>query len=139
MEFRFPTLQRRWSMGSRVHSFDRSPTLLKQSEVVDIKSTDQWRAYFDASKGNNKLLVIQFTATWCGPCRFIDPAVKEFAAKYTDVEFIKIDVDKFMMVADRFQANTLPAFVLIKKGKEVDRIVGVKKMELQNKIEQHKI
>jgi thioredoxin 1 len=38
--------------------------------------------------------VIDFTATWCGPCRFIEPAFKEFSAKYKDVEFVKIDVDE---------------------------------------------
>lgn len=42
-------------------------------------------------------LVIDFTATWCGPCKTMDPVIKEFAAKYTDVEFIKIDVDELMV------------------------------------------
>lgn len=103
----------------------------------------------------------------------MDPAVKEFAATYTDVDFIKIDVDKLMvnipfiffssyykiyvyslrpssqtiwklcdwiqLVAMQFEANSLPAFVLVKKGKEVDRVVGVQKLELQIKIEQHRI
>lgn len=39
-------------------------------------------------------MVIDFTATWCGPCQYILPAVNEFAEKYADVEFIKIDVDE---------------------------------------------
>lgn len=39
-------------------------------------------------------MIIDFTATWCGPCRFMEPAITEIAAKYTDVEFIKIDVDE---------------------------------------------
>lgn len=38
-------------------------------------------------------VVIYYTAAWCGPCKFIDPYVKDFAAMYTDVQFIKIDVD----------------------------------------------
>ncbi|KAJ9187557.1 hypothetical protein P3X46_002999 [Hevea brasiliensis] len=141
MEFGFPVLRRGRTMSSRFsfnHYIEFSDTKTSAA-VVEIHSTDQWKAYFDASKGNNKLLVIQFTATWCGPCRFIDPAIKEFAAKYTDVDFIKIDVDKLVMVAMQFEANTLPAFALMKKGKQVDKIVGVKKLELQNKIEQYRV
>ncbi|KDP21244.1 hypothetical protein JCGZ_21715 [Jatropha curcas] len=120
-------------------NYNKGLTDTQPSGIVEIRSVDQWKAYFEATKGNNKLLVIQFTATWCGPCRLIDPAIKEFAAKYKDVDFIKIDVDKLFLVAQQFEANTLPAFVLIKKGKEVDKIVGVKKIELQNKIEQLRI
>lgn len=39
-------------------------------------------------------MVIEFTAIWCEPCKYMDPIIEEFAAKYTDVEFIKIDVDE---------------------------------------------
>lgn len=42
-------------------------------------------------------MVIDFTAKWCGPCKLMDPIVQEFAAKYTDVEFVKIDVDELMV------------------------------------------
>lgn len=42
-------------------------------------------------------MVIDFTATWCGPCKYMDPIIKELAAKYKDVEFIKIDVDELMV------------------------------------------
>ena len=47
-------------------------------------------------------MVIDFTATWCGPCKSMEPAIKEFVAKYTEVEFIKIDVDKFTVILFSF-------------------------------------
>lgn len=43
-------------------------------------------------------IVIDFTATWCVPCRFMEPVINEFAANYTDVEFMKIDVDELMVL-----------------------------------------
>ena len=43
-------------------------------------------------------MVIDFTATWCGPCKSMDPIIQEYAAKYTNVEFIKIDVDELMVL-----------------------------------------
>jgi thiol-disulfide isomerase/thioredoxin len=42
-------------------------------------------------------MVIDFTAKWCGPCKVMDPVLKDFAAKYTDVEFIKLDVDELLV------------------------------------------
>ncbi|EEF42213.1 thioredoxin H7 [Ricinus communis] len=135
------SLLRRAEKTTRMYTINYSNDFsdTKQSRVVEIHSTDQWRSFFDASKRNNKLLVVQFTATWCRPCRFMDPTVQEFAAKFTDVDFIKIDVDKLMKVADQFEATTLPAFVLIKKGKQVDKVVGAKRIDLHNKIEQQRI
>ncbi|CAN1151359.1 Pentatricopeptide repeat-containing protein At1g59720, chloroplastic/mitochondrial [Linum perenne] len=115
-------------------------SIKKPSLVVEVSSVSQWRAYFDAnSKDNSKLLVIKFTATWCGPCRHMEPVMEEFAGRYTDVVFIKIDVDKLPSVARQFDVQIMPAFALIKKGKEVDKVGGVKKNELQNKIEKHRL
>ena len=104
----------------------------------------------------------------------MEPAIKEFAAKYTDVEFIKIDVDELMVwfhfpfstifflavklnninkyvlvykmngkkkqdVAQEFGVQAMSAFLLIKKGQEVDKVVGAKKEDLQKKIEKHRM
>ncbi|XP_059655929.1 thioredoxin H2-like [Cornus florida] len=109
------------------------------SLVLELHSSAKWRAHLQASKESTKLIVIDFTASWCRPCGFIEPAINEFAAKYTDVKFIKIDVDELMDVAQEFEVQTLPTFVLIKEGVAVDKIVGVKKEELQNKIEKHMV
>lgn len=53
--------------------------------------------------------MIDFTATWCGPCQFMAPAIDEFAAKYTDVEFIKIDVDKLAVHSSSSSSSSLSA------------------------------
>lgn len=83
-------------------------------------------------------MVIDFAASWCGPCKQMEPAVHAMAAKFTDVQFAKIDVDELTDVAQEFGVQAMPTFVLVKKGNEVDRVVGAKKEELQRKIEKHR-
>ncbi|CAM8881272.1 hypothetical protein QQ045_019568 [Rhodiola kirilowii] len=108
------------------------------NQVIAFHSPAQWKYQFEAAKDSNQLMVIDFTATWCGPCRFVEPYVKEFAAQFSDVIFVNIDVDQLPMVAAEFGAQALPAFVLIKKGRVIDRVVGVKVDELRAKIENHR-
>ncbi|KAK9277023.1 hypothetical protein L1049_006562 [Liquidambar formosana] len=122
--------------------YERSSWLLPPEKpsrgVIPFHSKARWKAHFDASKESGKLMVIDFTATWCGPCRLLEPTLNEFAAKYTDVEFVKIDVDELPDVANEFGVEAMPSFQLTKKGKLVDKVVGVKKEELQKKIEKHR-
>ncbi|KAM7269759.1 hypothetical protein ACFE04_025256 [Oxalis oulophora] len=108
------------------------------AQVTEILTRDQFKSCFESCKESNKLLVIDFSATWCGPCKFIEPVLKQFAANYTDVEFIKIDVDKFEGLAREYQVEAMPTFIVIKGGKEVERIIGAKKDDLKMKIEKHR-
>ncbi|XP_047940779.1 thioredoxin H2-like [Salvia hispanica] len=108
------------------------------SRVTAFHSSARWQLHFDASKKLNKLMVVDFTATWCGPCKFMAPAFDAMSAKYTDVDFVKIDVDELADVAREFAVQAMPSFVLLKQGKEVDRVVGAKKDELENKILKHR-
>ncbi|GAB2214122.1 hypothetical protein Droror1_Dr00018460 [Drosera rotundifolia] len=111
----------------------------KASRVIAFHSSARWRAYFESSKQTNKLIVLDFTATWCGPCRYMDPTITEFADKYTDVDFVKIDVDELMDVAREFGVQVMPTFLLMKNGREVDKVVGAKKKDLRCKIERHRV
>lgn len=107
--------------------------------VVECHSKSQWRSQYEASKLSNKLMVIDFTAKWCGPCQRMDPVIHDCATKYTDVQFMKIDVDKLEDVAKQFGVNSMPTFVFLKNGKEIDRIVGANTDELERKIEKHRV
>ncbi|KAI4328368.1 hypothetical protein L6164_020726 [Bauhinia variegata] len=126
---------------STSYYYDYADTFSSQqssSRVLTFHSTAKWKAHFDASKQTDKLMVIDFTATWCGPCKYMDPIIKDFAAKYTEVEFIKIDVDELMEVTQQFQVQAMPTFILVKKGKAVDKVAGARKDELQKLIEKHR-
>ncbi|KAL6350550.1 hypothetical protein AAG906_019197 [Vitis piasezkii] len=110
----------------------------KSSRVLTFNSSASWKIHFEEAKSTGKLMVIDFSATWCGPCRFMEPVINEFAEKYTEVEFVKIDVDELSDVAQEFGVQAMPTFLLIKRGTEVDKVVGAKKEELQKKIEAHR-
>ncbi|CAL0309106.1 unnamed protein product [Lupinus luteus] len=74
--------------------------------------------------------VTDFSASWCGPCKFIEPVIHAMAGKFDHVGFFKIDVDELSVAP-------MPTFVLLKEGKEIDRVIGAKKEELERKLKQH--
>ncbi|KFK41408.1 hypothetical protein AALP_AA2G127000 [Arabis alpina] len=114
-----------------------SPYQVNSPFVVEIKNKNQWKSRLNALKDTNKLLVIEFTAKWCGPCKSLEPKLEELAAKYTDVEFVKVDVDVLMSLWMEYKLHTLPGIVFMKRGQEVDRVVGVKFDELERKLHKY--
>ncbi|WVZ05814.1 hypothetical protein V8G54_019160 [Vigna mungo] len=108
------------------------------SRVLSFHSSARWQLHFNEVKESGQLLVVDFSASWCGPCKFIEPAIHAMAGKFTDVNFVKIDVDELSDVAGEFQVQAMPTFVLFKGGKIIDRVVGAKKDELEKKVEKHR-
>ncbi|KAF5735517.1 thioredoxin family protein [Tripterygium wilfordii] len=108
------------------------------SSVTSFHSSARWKLHFKEAKKSPKLMVIDFGATWCGSCNFMESAIKAMASKFTDVQFSKIDIDELNDVAQKFKVRAIPTIVLVKKGKEVDRVVGAAKHELEKKIEKHR-
>ncbi|KAJ5906966.1 Thioredoxin [Penicillium subrubescens] len=69
-------------------------------------------------------VLVDFYATWCGPCKAVAPKVGEFSEKYENVRFLQVDVDKMRGVAQQFEITAMPTFVMLKDGKEVHRVRG---------------
>ncbi|KAL0285499.1 UNVERIFIED_CONTAM: Thioredoxin H2 [Sesamum angustifolium] len=107
------------------------------SRVIAFHSAQRWQLHFNSSKQLNKLMVVDFSATWC-PCKFMEPVFNNLAAKYTDVDFVKIDVDELSDVSREFGVQAMPTFLMLKQGKEVERVIGAKKDELEQKIRKHR-
>lgn len=74
--------------------------------------------------GSSEPVMVDFWATWCGPCRMIAPAVKEIAEEYTDIKVAKVDIDENPMTPGRYGIMSIPTFMIFKDGQVVDRWVG---------------
>lgn len=85
---------------------------------------------------SNKSLMIDFWATWCGPCRMLAPTVDAVAAEYEGkVTVAKCDVDDAQDIAIQLGIRNIPTLVFFKDGKVVDRLVGlVSKQEIEKKL-----
>ena len=79
---------------------------------------------FPELSSGNKPLLIDFWATWCGPCRMIAPIVEEIAAERSDIIVGKIDVDEEMELAKQFRIVSIPTLVLMKGGEIAATLVG---------------
>ena len=86
---------------------------------------------FDDAISSGKLVVVDFYATWCGPCKVIAPKVAEMDKEYDAVDFIKVDVDSLSEVAAEYQIRAMPTFLLFKDGKEVAKVVGANHTKLK--------
>ncbi|XP_040382183.1 thioredoxin H2-1-like [Oryza brachyantha] len=104
------------------------------SAVVAVHSKAKWDELWEAHKTTTKLVVIDFSASWCGPCKMIEPVFKEMSGRFTDVVFLKVDVDELAEVARTWRVEAMPTFVLARGGEEVGRIVGANKDELERSI-----
>jgi thioredoxin 1 len=70
------------------------------------------------------LVVLDFFATWCGPCKRIAPAFEELAKEYTDVTFLKVDVDEATELAEQYGVNAMPTFLFLVNGQVTMTVEG---------------
>ncbi|XP_030541152.2 TPR repeat-containing thioredoxin TDX isoform X1 [Rhodamnia argentea] len=112
-------------------------TALKDGQVIGIHSCAELESKLNAASRTSRLAILYFTATWCGPCRFISPLFTSLAAKYPKVVFLKVDIDEARDVAASWNISSVPAFFFVRDGKEVDKLVGADKGALERKIAQH--
>nr|XP_004238306.1 thioredoxin H-type 1 [Solanum lycopersicum] len=112
-------------------------TSSEEGQVIGCHKVEEWKVQLQKGVETKKLVVVDFTASWCGPCRFIAPILADIAKKMPHVMFLKVDVDELKKVAEEWNVEAMPTFVFIKEGKEVDRVVGANKDGLLQTIEKH--
>ena len=80
---------------------------------------------FEAEAMKAPVAVVDFNATWCGPCRMLAPVLEDISEKYAGrVSFFSVDVDECPGLAMQFRVNSVPCLVLLKNGEFADQSVG---------------
>lgn len=84
---------------------------------------------------SDKTVLIDFWASWCGPCRMMSPVIDSIAEEVSDVKVCKINIDEEQNLAVKYNVMSIPTFIVIKNGEETARSVGVQdKSEILNMI-----
>ncbi|KAF5352572.1 hypothetical protein D9756_006175 [Leucocoprinus leucothites] len=102
--------------------------------VTPIESFQQFNEIINSGKP----ILIDFWATWCGPCRVISPIFEKLSDQAPGVEFYKVDVDKQEQISQECGIKAMPTFILFKDGNKVGETVGAVPAKLQELIENSK-
>jgi len=115
----------------------RSSKGASASSIPSVESLEQWKNILPASESG--LLVVEFYAQWCAPCREMAPILEALSEKYRNrVRFYRIDIDAQRTLSERYRVRGIPFTVLIRNREVVDSLLGVQSKErLSERIERY--
>lgn len=100
-------------------------------KITYVNSTQQ----FDELIGSEKLVLVDFWATWCAPCKMIAPVIEKLADQYEGkISVAKVDVDEQQELAIRYGIQSIPTVILFKDGKIAEKEIGVKPLNSFTKL-----
>lgn len=106
---------------TEIEGKEKQENAKQEEKVIEVTSQN----FEEEVLKSEKPVLIDFYATWCGPCKILSPIVEEAAKENENVKFVKIDIDKTDDIAMQYQVMSIPTLVLIQNGEEKDRIVGI--------------
>jgi thioredoxin 1 len=86
-----------------------------------IKNTIEFEKLWNESQA----LVCDFSATWCGPCKALEPILAKLEKEHPDIVFAKVDIEKHAELSDEHKVQAVPIMFFVRKGKVLRKIVGV--------------
>ena len=92
---------------------------IQETPVMELNSSN-----FGEALLKNKLLLVDFWAEWCGPCKSMHPIFSRMAKKYDHVRFARVNVDNSQDIAARFNVQSIPTFIMFKNGENAQQMVG---------------
>lgn len=93
--------------------------------MIEIESVNE--SNFESVIKSKPVVMIDFFATWCGPCKMLSPILEQIANEgEVDVAIAKLDIDESLEIAKQFGVMSVPTVIIFKNGDEVERLVGLK-------------
>ena len=92
---------------------------VNEMPVIELTSQN-----FNQEIKNNNLLLVDFWAEWCGPCKSMHPIFTRMAKKYKQVRFARVNVDYAQDIAMKYEVQSIPTFIMFKNAEVVNRMVG---------------
>ena len=89
---------------------------------MTIKHLQDVESFEEALK--HKMVVVDFYADWCGPCKRLAPALEQLAGKNSHVHFYKVNVEENVEVSKKYKISAMPTIIFFKSGEEVTKVVG---------------
>lgn len=103
--------------------------------MIRVLNNENFKSQIESS---DKVVIVDFFATWCGPCKMLTPVFEELSNSMTDVDFVKVDIDQSLRIAQEYNITSVPTMMIFKNGKPVDTIMGfVPKQNIENKLRMH--
>ncbi|AJA93172.1 MAG: Thioredoxin 1 [Candidatus Nitrosopelagicus brevis] len=93
--------------------------ILNETPVMELTSQN-----FNQEISNNDLLLVDFWAEWCGPCKSMHPIFTRMAKKYKQVRFARVNVDNAQDIAMKYGVQSIPTFIMFKNGEIANQMVG---------------
>ena len=84
------------------------------------------RNFHEEVMNSEKPVLVDFWASWCGPCRMVGPILDEIAAEYPEYKVVKINVDEEPELAGRFQVVSIPTLMVVKNGRIISQSAGAR-------------
>lgn len=94
-------------------------------EIIEINSIN----FEDEVINNKKRVLVDFNASWCGPCRMLRPVLEDIASNRNDIDICSINVDDEEVLAQKYGVMSIPCLILFENGNEISRSVGFKPKE----------
>ncbi|RAL51337.1 hypothetical protein DM860_010839 [Cuscuta australis] len=113
---------------------NRGSSELGGGNVHLVTTMEKWEEMISQANKSAQIVLVNFSASWCNPCRLAAPAYRDLADKYTSVMFITVDVDKLAEFSSSWDIKATPTFFILKEGRNMDKLVGGSKQELEKKI-----
>ena len=123
-----------WSKNPRDDDESEQHVEFASGNVSLITTKEAWEQKLSEASRDGKIVLANFSATWCGPCRMIAPFYSELSEKHPSLMFLVVDVDELTEFSTSWDIKATPTFFFLKDGQQVDKLVGANKPELQKKI-----